>query len=343
VRACAQRRILATTVLVFALGCAGRLEATRPGRWLERLSAAPRPPAGRHWPVPPAEMEKLLRTGKGEVRERHEVGSGVTGAERFTTYFPALRRNVDFKWKAAPSGDADGWNNNPRKELAAYEIQKWFLPPGAYVVPTTVARCVPLDSYRRLEPKAEPTLPGTRCVFGVEAMWLQNVEVPEDLYEEARFRRDPVYARHLANFNLLTYLIDDRDTRKGNVLTSTDASNRRVFSVDNGISFDPLLYNPFENQWKDIRVPALPRESVERLRAVTPSKARELSVVAQFRTDREGILRPVRPGPALDPERGSRFRDGVLQLGLTDGEIEHVWERVQELLREVDERKIPLF
>jgi hypothetical protein len=330
---------LAVAVLI---GCAS--PANTPRRdWLARLAAAPIPPAGRNWPVPPAQIEELAATGSGVVRERNATSGGVTGAERFTIYFPKIDRTIDLKWKAAPPGDADGWNNNPRKELAAYAIQKWFLPPEAYVAPTAVGRCYPVAQYRRLEPEAKPTLPGTQCVFGIHALWLENVEVPETLYDEERFHTDAAYARHLANFNLFTYIIEDRDTRPSNVLTSKDRANRRVFSVDNGISFDPLLYNYFVNGWQDIRVPALPRASIDRLRRVTPERAHELAVVAQFKADKKGILRPVPPGPPIDPKRGVRFRDGVLQLGLTDDEIEHVWKRVEQLLADVDTGRIPLF
>jgi hypothetical protein len=175
------------------------------------------------------------------------------------------------------------------------------------------------------------------------ALWLQNVHVPDKLYDKERFYREPAYARHLANFNLFTDLIDDRDTREGNVLCSKDESNRRVFTVDNGISFDELLYNYFVNHWDRIRVPALPRESIERLRAVTPEHVQALSVVVQLEADSEGVLRLVPPGPPIDPKRGARFRDGVLQLGLTEAEIQHVQERLRSLLEQVDEKRIPLF
>jgi hypothetical protein len=341
VRAPTSRAALAL-LLAWLAACAGAPDGD-PEDWLHRIAGRGETPAGRHWPVSPERLERLLQSGKGSVRDRTPISSGVTGADRLTLYFPAIGRSVRVKWKAAPPGDADGWNNSPRKELAAYELQKWFLPPSAYVVPTTAARCIALEDYRRLDSSAEPTLPGTRCVFGVQALWLANVEVPEPLFDEARFRNDARYARHLANFNLFAYLIQDRDTREGNVLTAKDPRNRRVFSVDNGISFDGRLYNVFENEWQELLVPALPRASIERLRRVTRERAGELATVAQFRVDGEGLLRPEPPGPPLDPEQGSRWQGGVLQLGLTEAEIEKVWQRLQELLRRVDEQAIALF
>ena len=328
-------------MLVALAGCATVSHGPPP--WLKKLSAAPLPPAGHDWPLPPEDAERLLATGKAEIRSHERTDAGIMGAQRVSMYFPEIRRTIDVKWKAAPPGDADGWNNTPRKELAAYEIQKWFLPPKAYVVPTAAGRCVPLDRYRAIDPKAKPTLPGTRCVFGLQSLWLDDVAPPEPLYEPARFQSDPAYARHLANFNLLAFLIDDRDTTSGNILASNDPKNRRIYSVDNGISFDPLVYNFFYNQWREIRVPALPRSSIEQLRRLTPDRVGALGVVAQYRTDAKGILRPVKAGPPIDPRRGSRFHGGVLQLGLTDTEVQHVWERVQTLLRQVDEGKILLF
>jgi hypothetical protein len=258
-------------------------------------------------------------------------------------YFPSLRREIDLKWKAAPPGDADGWNNAPRKELAAYEVQKWFLSPEDYVVPTTIGRCVPLEAYRELDPEAKPTVPGTACVFGVLSLWLENVREPEELFDATRFERDATYARHLADFNLFAYLVQDRDTRESNVLTSEDESNRRVFSVDNGITFDPAVFNFFMNHWDAIRVPALSRRSIERLRAIPDERWDSLAVVAQFRVDGEGMLRAVRPSAPLAPERGVAFRDGTLQLGLTRSEIQQVRERWRSLLRDVDAGKIRLF
>lgn len=338
------RRSTLATLLCVAIGIvAAGCSATSSGSGWERLRLRKPPPAGRNWPLPATQAEKLMASGEEIVRAREQTDAGITGAERITVYFPAIRRAIRLKWKAAPPGDADGWNNAPRKELAAYAIQKWFLLPRDYVVPTAVGRCLSLETYRATVPEAKPTLPGTRCVFGIQSLWLEDVAPPETLYDEAAFARDPLYARHLANFNLLTFLIENRDTRDGNVLASKDASNRRIFSVDNGISFDPLVYNFFLNQWRDIRVPALPRASIEPLRRLTRERVDELAVVAQFRVDANGILRPERPGAPIDPKRGSRFRDGVLQLGLTDDEIAHVWERVQALLREVDTRELALF
>ena len=65
-------------------------------------------------------------------------------------------------WKEAPRGTCDGWNNNPRKEIACYAVQRWFLDPADYVVPTIALRAIPLGLYRRVAPEATPTIDGDR-------------------------------------------------------------------------------------------------------------------------------------------------------------------------------------
>ena len=66
-------------------------------------------------------------------------------------------------------------------------------------------------------------------------------------------------------------------------------------------------------------------------------------MVEQLEPDEERILRPVPPTAPIDPEEGASVRDRVVQLGLTDDEIEGVWERIEELLEDVDDGEIPLF
>jgi hypothetical protein len=311
-------------------GCASSAP-DRPPAWVAQLAAAPPPPPGRAWPLPPDRLERLLGEAGREDRRIVRAGSGVTGAYRLTAYFPGAGRELDLKWKVAPRHDADGWNNAPRKELAAYEIQKWFLDPPDYVVPTTRARCRPLRAYRELVPEAQPNLPGAQCVFGVDAVWLERVKPASPLYEEDRFRSERGYAEPLANFNLLAYLIEHRDARMDNILVAEDAASRRVYSVDNGIAFGSRLHNFFLASWEELRVPALPRRALDRLCRTSRSRAGELAVVAQLERDPAGVLRAAPQGPPIDPRAGVTFRDDVLQLGLKEEEIDDVWSRLQDL------------
>jgi hypothetical protein len=246
------------------------------------------------------------------------------------------------KWKHAPAG-LDGWNNNPRKELAAYAVQRWFLEPSDYVVPPVVVRCVRIAAYRRVEPEATATIDGTHCVLGTLFLWLQNVHVPDVLYDPERFAADPNYAYHLANFNVLAYLVKHQDGRPGNILVGDDARNRRVFAVDNGISFGEFVHNFLTTNWDVIRVPAIPLEVVARLRQVDRKALDSLAVLVDLRVDAKGILRPGRPGPPLEPERGVRLAPGRVQMGLTRAEIDAVSHRVAALLEEIDSGALKVF
>ena len=294
-----------------------------------------------NWPLPPHRLAQLLSHEDFEIRARQDAGAGVTGASKWTLWFAASQVEFDVKWKEVPPGDAEGWNNSPRKEVAAYAIQQWFLDPKDYVVPTTVMRCVPLDVYRQYDADASASIEGTSFVLGAMSVWLQNVTVPDELYEESRFSEDQHYASRIADMNVLTYLIDHNDGRGGNFLVSTDPTDRRVFSIDNGIAFG-VLVSPIVN-WNTIRVPALRREAINRLRRINRSDLEQLAVVVQMQTDEQGILRPVAPGANTDPSRGARVSRGALQLGLKEKEIAKLAERVRELLKRVDTGAVTTF
>ncbi len=308
-----------------------------------KLASAPSPGPGTNWVLPPDGLLKRLRYEEFEIRSLKETASGKTGALKARLFFPADGVEFDVKWKAVPHATADGWNNSPRKELAAYALQQLFLDPEDYVVPTVTLRCVPLETSRLQAPKAVVNVEGTRCVLGVMSIWLRNVASPDRLYDEGRFLEDPNYAYHMANLNLLTYLIDHRDWHESNILVSSDSGNRRVFAVDNGIAFDSWVYKFWVSHWNSIRVPALRKESIDRLRDATRSELDKLGVLIQMEIDENRILRPVAADVNWEPSKGARVLPGMIQLGLTESEIDGLAERMQELLEEVDAGNIPLF
>jgi hypothetical protein len=114
-----------------------------------------------------------------------------------------------------------------------------------------------------------------------------------------------------------------------------------VFSVDNGIAF---AFNDSDrgNTWSRLRVPKLPADTVDRLRHVTRDELqRRLGVLAQWRLlDGHWVAEP--PGENLDPHRGVRQQDGIVQLGLTEDEIAQVDRRRTTLLEAVDEGRVGL-
>jgi hypothetical protein len=296
-------------------------------------------PLPRNWPLPPSELQRRFEREPFTITEVESVGAASTGAVKLELRF-ADGKAIDVKWKAVREDALDHWNNSPRRELAAYRIQQLFLDEHDYVVPTCALRCIPLDAYGPIRTDASPTLENTRCVLGLLSVWLKDVDAPEPFFDRERFARDAPYARGLADLNLLTYLIDHRDGKRTNLLTSTDASDPRSFSVDNGISFESFPWNMEATNWNELHVPWLRKQSVDRLRRVDAARLAELGVVAELAADENGILQLTQPSANTTPHHGVRLKDGWIQLGLTGAGIAEVRKRIEKLLRRVDEGEI---
>jgi len=301
-----------------------------------------------NWSLPPALDFHDLSIAERE-RNRYELagfgaaGGGTTGAEQRVVRLPDVPGDVKLKLKPVP-GDLDGVNNSPRKELAAYLIQRLFLDPEDFVVPTTFAYCVDADRWRAEHGEtAKLNVKGLDCELVVNALWLKDVTLPDPLYDEQRFLTDPAYAYFLSNFNVFTFVIGHRDGRTGNFLVSQDDTRRQVFSIDNGSSFNPWGYNYFVPNWDVIRVAAVRRETVDRLRQLSREDLDFLRVVSQLEVGDDGIARQVPPGPSLDDDEGALMRGRTIQFGLTRSEIDEVWQRIQSLLAQVDSGTLPVF
>ena len=301
------------------------------------------PPCGNNWPIGPEQAERLFMHAPFTLLTIAPTSHGVAGAQKATMAFPDDDLRLQVKWKVAPHRKLDGWNNNPRKELATYVVQRWFLDPRDYVVPTVAVRAVPLAAYQRLDPKARPTVDGMECVVGTVALWLQHTIEPEPLYDPARFATDAAYAYHFSNLNVLTYLVAHRDGRPGNILAADTDSNRRVFAVDNGISFGGMIYNFLTTNWDVLRVGAVRREVVERLRTVDAVALGALATLVELEVGDDGMLRSVAAGPPIDPQCGARVASDRIQLGLTTAEIDGLGERIAVLLRRIDEGSLAQF
>ena len=164
----------------------------------------------------------------------------------------------------------------------------------------------------------------------------------DDVLNKRRLKKDSLYARHFANLNILTYLIRHSDSNKGNLLISKDPSNPRVFSVDNGVAFRSEISDR-GTEWRKLLVKKFPAKTVERLRAITPDDlTRALSVVAQFEM-KDGQMKPVPATESLNVDKGVRRIVNKVQLGLTAREIRDVEERLQYLLKKIDEGKYTVF
>lgn len=294
--------------------------------------------------MPSVRLEPLLRDADLEILHSERCTSGVTGAQILYLRLPDEGVVLKTKWKASKHGGT-GLNNEPRKEVASFLVQKWFLSPDEYVVPPTVCRAFPLEEYARAVQQAKPTFDGTSSVFGTLCFWLDDTEQMGS-FDVARFTTDPAYRDTMANLNLLTYLIDHRDTRPANFLSSKDPARPRAFSIDNGLSFSGLM-NPrvlFVHEWRHIIVPMLPRAKIDLLRAVTRPALDELRVVAQMALRDDGELRSVgRSLPLIEDGEGVVRAEGVLQLGLEGTEIDGIEDRLAKLLAEVDAGHIELY
>jgi hypothetical protein len=340
-------RVLGAIVLAVCAAVAGCASWRAPtGFEPVRFDDVPPIPGGDpfpSWPVPPNEAVGLIASGEAhEVRVAGGTGVGTDGAATVGFVLGGDRKAFFFE-ATAVAEDPDGIDGAPRKELAAYVLQQLFLDPEEYVVPSCGVRCVPVDEWRRHGGAGDPQVPGTRCTLAIASLRLQDVTVPGVLYDRERFLTDATYARYLADFNLFTYLAGHSDGGAGTFLVSTDDRRRQVFAVDNRVTFGRRRPGSVPSDWSIIRVAALRRRSVERLRQVKEEDLRVLRVVWQLEGDATGTMRPVKPGRPMNPDRGAIVKDGVVQLGLTDGEIADVWRRIEILLEDVDAGKIPLF
>jgi hypothetical protein len=287
-----------------------------------------------------AEIERRLRSDEFDFEDRQ--GSRFAGdrTQRVTLVYAPDSARIRVKWaKAAVGGEV--YNNVPRYEVAAYELQKLFLDEPEYVVPPTVLRVFPLAWYHTLDPSAAPTFARAGSVLVALQYWLWNV-TSRDVLDLARFDRDVRYARHMANANVLTHLIDHKDANTGNLLISSDSANPRIFVVDNGVAFrsqpsDRGMY------WRQLRVPRVPRATVDRLRAISAADLeRALGVLAHYEI-RDGQLTAAEPTGNLSPRRGVRQSGSQVQLGLTSGEIGDVHRRIQRLIQRVDAGTVQTF
>ena len=248
---------------------------------------------------------------------------------------------IRFKLRKAEPG-ADTFNNVPRYDMAAYELQKLFLDPNEYVVPPTALRFVSLAEFRKYSPGVERTFPGAEQVLAVVQYWLQEVKVIADVYNAETFATDPVYARHIGQLNIFTDLIDHSDSNAGNFLISRTTPGARVFSIDNGVAF-ASEESDRGKLWKDLRVDRLPADTVERLRKITPEVLQQaLGVVGQWQLQ-DGKYVPVPKGENLSPNQGVRREGDVLQMGLKKSEVSRIARALKNLLEKIDDSDVKTF
>jgi hypothetical protein len=311
---------LFTAALLLALAAAAAAQdanITRPVAELEQLLAAE--------PLVITAAQISRPKIKSDVTLRAEISFG--GAPPLTVKLH----------KAEPG--ADSFNDVPRYDLAAYQLQKLFLDASEYVVPPTALRMVPLADFAKYSPGVARTFSAADQVLAVVQYWLSDIKVIADVYNPERFAADPLYARHIGQLNVLTYLIGHRDSNVGNFLIGRQERGARVFSIDHGVAFASEGSDRGE-LWKDLRVKRLPADAIERLRQVTPQLlADRLGVLAQWRLEGHSYV-PVASGSNLSEDRGVRRAGDQLQMGLTRSEIRAVHRLLTKLLERVDRGEI---
>jgi hypothetical protein len=287
--------------------------------------------------LPAARVERWLRGGGYTVTHAAITQSGSSAPYKLRLVVRIRGRELSFSAKFKPVPEAlDEFNESPRLELAAYDLQKLVLDHDEYVVPPTVLACLPLDRYEELLEDLEP-FRDTDCALGVLAYWLENVS-DDGVYDSDRLERDPLYRRHLSNLNAVTILMGHQDDLGSNFLLADDPDRPRVFAIDNGLAFGAMGANPIQlvsSAWSSLRVETMPARTVARLQALGRKELEPLAVVAQLE-HRDEALRAVPHSAPFDRSEGVRERGDVIQLGLTADEITDVHERLVDLLDAIE-------
>jgi hypothetical protein len=289
--------------------------------------------------LPVARVDSLLR--HGTIRPVAAQGSRFEGdrTEHALLVFDDSTA-FEVKWATSARG-GEAFNNQPRYEAAAYALQRLYLDDRDLVVPPTVLRMVPAAVFATAKLRGEPTFDDTPSILVALQYWTMDVTA-DDVFDTKRAERDSVYARHLGDLNILTYLIRQRDANKGNILVSIDSTNPRLFAVDNGVAFESAPSNR-GTEWQHMRVKRVSAATAARLRAISDTTlTRALGVIAQFERRGDEYV-AAEPGANLDPQRGVRRNATILQFGLTRSEIDGVRDRLRDLIERIDRGKIRTF
>lgn len=285
----------------------GAAPPPRPG------AAAPSPDAAIRGGLPPVEpaLDDLYADDLELVRAKL-----ITGASAWRLELRRGERTLRAKWKPLGRGgaEADGGNNAPRCEAAAWRLNRLLFGPASarHVVAPVVVRAFHRDGpvctracarvARMGELAQAATFPDVNdhLVLGALTWWIDDVE-PEwrmqgGLWRPDRFDADPRYRRRASDLLLFLGLIRHGDANwPQNFLLSPDRT--RIYSIDNGRSFDglpnPAVGSKVRATWgadwdrlarlspEDLLAPAFSRETAGRLRALDRGGlARELRVVA---------------------------------------------------------------
>ncbi len=335
------------------VACSKHLPLARPGAPLSeptRLCAANEgTPACR----PASQVEEML-AGDLEILSMDDTPSGSQGAKILTLRGWTRGQATVFRvrWRAQSSS---GLVNEPRKELAAYAVQKLFLNEDELIAPPTMAHCFPIGHYLRFAPKESPTFASADCVLGFASLWLEGVKTVESaredhwlddgdgIWDEGLFEKNAMYRASVGNANLLTHLINHGDAHELQFMLEKTPRGLRTYVVDNSIALrsikNPMLL--LREDWSQVQVPSLPSRAIARLKALTAQDVARLATITELELhDRQlSVTKQPLETPPSDPKEMSWHGDR-LRIGLTQGEIELVSSRIRDLLARPDLDKL---
>ena len=298
----------------------------KPSDAVARLQTLPAvaPAPGNNWPVPPDEAERLFSQAPIELISLEPTSQGVAGALKAKIAFPDDGRQLEVKWKVAPrrhAGQLEQQSAQGARDATSCSAGSWS--PRTTSCPPSPCVRVPIAAYRRLDPKADAHC--RRHAAASSARWrcgCSTPRCPSVSTIPARFATDPVYAYHLSNFNVLAYLVAHRDGRPGNILVADTTPTAASSPSTTASASADWIYNFLTTNWHVIRVPAIRREVVQRLRALDRGALSALATLVELQSTPTGFC--VRPRPAHRSIRIAAYASlaGRVQFGLTTAEIE---------------------
>ena len=259
-------------------------------------------------PVP--ELERMLANDpftivSAEISRPKAKGDITLKAEVSFDGGPPMRVKLR---KAEPG--ADSFNNEPRYDLAAYDLQKLFLDPAEYVVPPTALRFVPLEEFAKYSPEVKRTFIGADAGAG-------RAPVLAAGRQGRRRRLRPGAVRHGPGLRAPRRPDEHPDLpHRPRRLQRRQLPDRRgptvgarVFSMDNGVAFASDDSDRGTPVGGHARRPAAGGHRRARCAGSRSTMLQDrLGVVAQWKL-KDGRFVPMPPGASLSTIRGVR-RDG---------------------------------
>lgn len=271
-------------------------------------------------PATYAEAERLLRTPSLEILDAAHNPKSATAS----TIELELHGGWHAKVRLVADMAASTRNEDPKLDVAAYEVSRWLFPQGGCVYPSVLRRIDPEALRPHLDPGAAArldrwsggghpwivlSLVGEHAVRAAESPWFGGWAAPEP--EVLMETLPPAYFRALGAMNVLAVLVHNGDMRAQNwEIRHEDGA---CFIVDHGVSFVHDDWVVPHRLWRhpcELLAPALAASTVARLRQL--------------------VAAPEELDAALSELQGSPF-------GLPPEARRIVPERAEQLLRCLDE------